>query len=42
MQEVFTERYGATESQLSAHELNEAGKRVDAKFGTSAWMNRVP
>lgn len=42
MQEVFTERYDATESRLSDHELNEASKRVESKFGTSAWLNRVP
>jgi lipoate-protein ligase A len=42
MQEVFTERYSATESQLSEQELNEARRRVEAKFGTTAWLNRVP
>ncbi len=42
MQEVFTERYGAVESRLSEAELDEARKRVDAKFGTDEWLNRVP
>ncbi|MCF3141461.1 lipoate--protein ligase family protein [Paenarthrobacter sp. AR 02] len=42
MQEVFTERYGAIESRLSEAELDEARKRVDAKFGTDEWLNRVP
>lgn len=42
MQEVFTERYGAVESRLSEAELAEARKRVDAKFGTDEWLNRVP
>jgi len=42
MQDVFMERYGAVESRLSEAELAEAGKRVDAKFGTDEWLNRVP
>ncbi|WP_347107467.1 biotin/lipoate A/B protein ligase family protein [Paenarthrobacter sp. S56] len=42
MQEVFMERYGATVSGLSAAELEEARKRVGSKFGTDAWLNRVP
>lgn len=42
MQDVFTERYGAVESRLSDAELAEARKRVDAKFGTEEWLNRVP
>lgn len=42
MQEVFTERYGAVESRLTEAELDEARKRVDSKFGTEDWLNRVP
>ncbi|NQD87108.1 lipoate--protein ligase family protein [Paenarthrobacter sp. CM16] len=42
MQEVFMERYGAVESRLTEGELDEAGKRVEAKFGTDEWLNRVP
>ncbi|MFW0774857.1 lipoate--protein ligase family protein [Paenarthrobacter nitroguajacolicus] len=42
MQDVFTERYGAVETRLTESELDEATKRVDAKFGTEAWLNRVP
>lgn len=42
MQEVFTERYGAIESRLSEDELSEARKRVETKFGTEEWLNRVP
>ncbi|WP_281450103.1 lipoyl protein ligase domain-containing protein [Paenarthrobacter nitroguajacolicus] len=42
MQEVFTERYGAVESRLTKAELEEARNRVDAKFGTGEWLNRVP
>ncbi|BCW45572.1 lipoate--protein ligase A [Arthrobacter sp. StoSoilB5] len=42
MQEVFTERYGAVESRLTDHELSEARKRVETKFGTEDWLNRVP
>ncbi|BCW48457.1 biotin/lipoate A/B protein ligase family protein [Arthrobacter sp. StoSoilB13] len=42
MQEVFVERYGAVESRLSDDELSEARKRVETKFGTEEWLNRVP
>ncbi len=42
MQDVFAERYGATVSELTAEELEEAGKRVGSKFGTDEWLNRVP
>ncbi len=42
MQEVFMERYGAVESRLTEAELGEAKKRVDTKFGTTEWLNRVP
>lgn len=42
MQDVFTERYGAVETRLTENELDEATKRVDAKFGTEDWLNRVP
>lgn len=42
MQEVFAERYGAEESRLTEAELGEARKRVEAKFGTDEWLNRVP
>lgn len=42
MQDVFAERYGATVSELTAEELEEAGKRVRSKFGTDEWLNRVP
>ncbi|GGJ26763.1 lipoate--protein ligase A [Paenarthrobacter histidinolovorans] len=42
MQDVFSERYGATQSLLTEAELEEARKRVDSKFGTSEWLNRVP
>ncbi len=42
MQDVFTERYGAVETRLADNELDEARRRVDAKFGTEEWLNRVP
>lgn len=42
MQDVFTERYGAVETRLTDNELAEARRRVDAKFGTGEWLNRVP
>ena len=42
MQEVFAERYGAVESRVSDDELSQARKRVETKFGTEEWLNRVP
>ena len=42
MQEVFTERYGATESRITEAELAIARERVQSKFGTEEWLHRVP
>jgi lipoate-protein ligase A len=42
MQEVFTERYGATESRITDAELATARERVQSKFGTEEWLHRVP
>ncbi|MCQ6270865.1 lipoate--protein ligase family protein [Pseudarthrobacter sp. R1] len=42
MMEVFTERYGATPSELTEAELATARERVDTKFGTDDWLHRVP
>ncbi|WP_442880235.1 lipoate--protein ligase family protein [Arthrobacter sp. S2(2024)] len=42
MQEVFTERYGATESRITDAELAIARERVQSKFGTEEWLHRVP
>ncbi|MHA7221880.1 lipoate--protein ligase family protein [Arthrobacter sp. RHLT1-20] len=42
MMEVFTERYAATASELTAAELAAAVHRVEAKFGTPEWLHRVP
>ncbi|UKA52024.1 lipoate--protein ligase family protein [Arthrobacter sp. FW305-123] len=42
MKDVFMERYGAAESRLTDDELAEARKRVEEKFGTEEWLNRVP
>jgi lipoate-protein ligase A len=42
MMEVFSERYAATPSQLTAAELDAARERVAAKFGTEEWLYRVP
>jgi lipoate-protein ligase A len=42
MQDVFIERYGAVESRLTESELDEARQRVNEKFGTEEWLNRVP
>lgn len=42
MAATFTERYGAQSTGISAAELAEATALVDSKFGTEAWLNRVP
>jgi lipoate-protein ligase A len=42
MMAVFSERYGATPSELAGHELAAAEERVAAKFGTREWLHRVP
>jgi lipoate-protein ligase A len=42
MMDVFTERYGATASELTDAELATARERVAAKFGTHEWLHRVP
>lgn len=42
MMETFTARYTASRSELTEHELAEAARRVTTKFGTPAWLNRIP
>jgi lipoate-protein ligase A len=42
MMDVFTERYGATPSELTGTELAVARERVRSKFGTAEWLHRVP
>ena len=42
MADVFTDRYGATPSQLTENELATARERVAGKFGTAEWLHRVP
>jgi len=42
MMAVFTERYAATASELTAAELESAHRRVESKFGTVEWLHRVP
>lgn len=42
MSETFTHRYGATPSVLSSDELEAAAHLVETKFGTDAWLNRIP
>jgi lipoate-protein ligase A len=42
MMEVFAERYGATPSEITAQEVETARERVASKFGTDAWLHRVP
>jgi lipoate-protein ligase A len=42
MMETFRERYNAQPSTLTSAELDEAARLVDSKFGTDAWLNRIP
>lgn len=42
MSGIFTDRYGARPSVLSAGELAEAAQRVERKFGTREWLHRIP
>ncbi len=42
MMELFTDRYAATASELTAAELDAARHRVASKFGTEEWLHRVP
>lgn len=42
MIETFTARYGASRGDVTAEEMAEARKLVDAKFGTEKWTHRVP
>jgi len=42
MMDVFSERYAATASELTAAELSAAGDLVATKFGTEEWLHRVP
>jgi lipoate-protein ligase A len=42
MMGVFSERYGATPSELTPAELAAARDRVAVKFGTPEWLHRVP
>jgi lipoate-protein ligase A len=42
MMEVFSERYAATPSELTAAELSAARDRVATKFGAEDWLHRVP
>ena len=42
MMDVFSERYAATPSELTADELSTARDRVATKFGAEEWLHRVP
>ncbi|MEO6530873.1 MAG: biotin/lipoate A/B protein ligase family protein [Specibacter sp.] len=39
---IFTDRYAARPSILTAGELAEAARRVESKFGTEEWLHRIP
>jgi lipoate-protein ligase A len=42
MMETFAARYNASPSKLTEQELSAAGRLVETKFGTPAWLNRIP
>ncbi len=42
MSETFTQRYDAQPAELTLAELAEAAALVESKFGTDAWLNRIP
>ncbi len=42
MMSTFVSRYNATVTGINPEEQAEAASRVDSKFGTQAWLNRVP
>ncbi|WP_427017926.1 lipoate--protein ligase family protein [Pseudarthrobacter sp. P1] len=42
MAATFTARYGARSSTLTEAELAEAARRVESKFATDEWLNRIP
>ena len=42
MMDTFRERYNAQASGLTSAELEEAKRLVDSKFGTDAWLKRIP
>jgi len=42
MAATFTARYDATPATLTDHELAEAARLVDTKFGTREWLERIP
>ena len=42
MAETFADRYGAHPSVLKEAELQEARRRVESKFGTAGWLQRIP
>jgi lipoate-protein ligase A len=42
MMTTFADRYGAISGSLTPAELAEAQRRVEAKFGTKEWLERVP
>jgi lipoate-protein ligase A len=39
---TFTRLYGASASEVTSAELAEAERLVEEKFGTDAWLQRVP
>lgn len=39
---TFRSRYGLTETELDEATVTDAKERVEQKFGTNEWLNRVP
>jgi lipoate-protein ligase A len=42
LERSFADEYNTGSSVLSADELNDAADLVDDKYGTAAWVNRLP
>jgi lipoate-protein ligase A len=42
LERVFSDEFDARASELSADELKAAGELVAEKYGTPAWVNRLP
>jgi lipoate-protein ligase A len=42
LERFFAEEFGTREGTLSQEELDAAQKLVAEKYGTSAWVNRLP
>jgi lipoate-protein ligase A len=42
MEKSFRDEFGATDSTLTAAELDAADQLVRGKYSTAPWINRIP